>query len=74
MFPNGTAYMMFLDHECGSCPHYVDFYDDPKNVCSIEDRISRAQFNEKYFPYEWLDEFSPGQYACRKKKGLAKKE
>lgn len=70
MFSNGTEYEIFLSNQCERCKYYVDYNEDPANVCEIEERIAIAGALDegdarKIFPYEWLEE-KGNTYICKR--------
>lgn len=47
IFSNGTEFMIFVD-QCADCSYYRNDH------CKILNRCYMAQWDESYFPYEWL--------------------
>lgn len=69
-FSNGTEYEVFNELRCCNCKHYVDW--EKGKPCPIEDAISKAYIDPKFFPKkEIVDEYDDNgkcvdKYICLK--------
>ena len=61
MFSNGSEYQWFLEHNCDRCTRFRN------GQCRTFNLMEKAQFDEKYFPYnELMDYKGYGGKECKR--------